>query len=413
MAIILIEPVCVTTAFYPLTLTRPLAALQCGLVTLADWWQLVAKCPVKVWTGDYLQADLQDHLELSDNEPLYFIRSGLLPDDLLWQQFQELKQGEKCVSEQGDLLVLRADCTINISANSTGVLTALYEQFTKPDKLRSSADPDSLVLPTGSFLQLDSPATLVVNHGDWMGLQFALMTADRKSAPLPASNKIQGEDHIFVEEGALVQFAYLNALTGPIYIGRDTVIMEGSMIRGPFGLGERSTVKMGAKIYGATASGPDCTLGGEIKNTLIHRGTNKGHEGYLGDSIVGAWCNFGAGAGNSNVKNTAGDISVYDYNTRENLPVGKKFGLMMGDYSRVAINSSLNTGSSIGVCSNVFGPGLLPKFIPSFSWGTSNKPDRYGFDQALAHIKNWMDFKHRTLSGLEIRILNHIFEHTS
>jgi NDP-sugar pyrophosphorylase family protein len=183
--------------------------------------------------------------------------------------------------------------------------------------------------------------------------------------------------------------------------------MEGCMIRGSFAMGDNSLLKMGTKIYGATTLGPNCIGGGEIKNIVMQGNSNKAHDGYLGDSVIGEWCNFGAGSSNSNVKNTGGDVHLWNYQEDDFINAGQKCGLIMGDYSRAAINSCINTGSVIGMCCNVFGAGLLPKVIGHFSWGIN---DKYVFDKAINDIENWKKMKHQQLDKEQIEVLKHIFE---
>ena len=211
-----------------------------------------------------------------------------------------------------------------------------------------------------------------------------------------------------IEKGAEVKHCYLNASDGPIYIGKDAVVMDGSMLYGPVAICEKAVVKMGSKIYGATTIGPDCIVGGEIKNSVFFGNSNKAHDGYIGDSVIGEWCNMGAGTSNSNIKNNASSIMLWTPNGPVN--VGLKCGVLMGDYSRTAINTSINTGTVIGVCCNVFGNGLTPKYIPSFSWG-SDGIERYQYEKALEDIQNWKQLKQQSLSENEMIILKHIFKH--
>lgn len=235
---------------------------------------------------------------------------------------------------------------------------------------------------------------------------FALLTEGRRSQ-VPGPDVHCTGEAIFIEEGARLSACWLNASTGPIYIGRDAEIMEGSLIRGPFAAGEGSVIKMGTKIYGATTIGPHCTAGGEIKNSVLFGFSNKGHDGYLGDSVIGEWCNLGAGTSNSNLKNNAGMIRVSLGG--KDIEVGLKCGLLMGDYSRAAINTSFNTGTIAGVAANVFGQGLTPKYIPDFSWGFSPFL-RYDWDRVLRDIGNWKKLKGRSLTDAEIKTLKHIFD---
>jgi UDP-N-acetylglucosamine diphosphorylase/glucosamine-1-phosphate N-acetyltransferase len=238
---------------------------------------------------------------------------------------------------------------------------------------------------------------------------FELVARGRRSEPIPFSNQSILPENIFIEEGARISFSTLNASAGPIYIGRNAEIMEGSLIRGPFALCEGSLVKMGTKIYGATTIGPYSTVGGEIKNSVIFGYSNKAHDGYLGDAVIGEWCNLGAGTSNSNLKNNAAPVKVWQHSTDQYIPAGLKCGLLMGDYSRCSINTSFNTGTVTGVCCNIFGEGLTPKFIPSFTWGYGDSP-RYEFDKALRDIANWKRLKNQLLRDEEIQTLKHIFD---
>jgi UDP-N-acetylglucosamine diphosphorylase / glucose-1-phosphate thymidylyltransferase / UDP-N-acetylgalactosamine diphosphorylase / glucosamine-1-phosphate N-acetyltransferase / galactosamine-1-phosphate N-acetyltransferase len=251
----------------------------------------------------------------------------------------------------------------------------------------------------------------IFEYNDWaLREDFALITEGRRSQMVPSSVTAINPGNIFIEEGAKLQHCVLNASTGPIYIGRNAEVMEGSVIRGPFALCEGAAVKMGAKIYGATTIGPYCLAGGEIKNSVMFGYSNKAHDGYLGDSVIGAWCNIGAGTSNSNIKNTANEVKVWNEARREFLTAGLKCGLLMGDYSRCAINTSFNTGTVVGASANVFGTGLTPKYISSFSWG-SHGGDRYAFEKALQDISNWKKLKNQLLTEKEIQTLQHIFDH--
>lgn len=249
----------------------------------------------------------------------------------------------------------------------------------------------------------------IVQLNNWAIRQdFELITSERKSLEIPATVQARESANIFLEEGAMVSHCFLNATTGPIYIGKNATIMEGAMIRGPFALCEGAVIKMGAKIYGATTIGPYSVAGGEIKNSVLLGYSNKAHDGYLGDSVIGEWCNLGAGTTNSNLKNNAGIIKVWHEGSHTYREVGTKFGLMMGDYSRCAINTSFNTGSVVGVSANIFGEGLTPSYIPSFTWGF--KPvTKYDFDKALRDISNWKKLKGKTLSNEEVNQLRNIF----
>ena len=254
----------------------------------------------------------------------------------------------------------------------------------------------------------EHPWQLVQWNDAMIRFDIDLQTKGMQFAAIPGSVNTIQPAQIFIEEGAKLSFCTLNAENGPIYIAKNAEIMEGSVIRGPFVLGENSVVKMNSRIYGATSLGPSCMAGGEIKNTVIMGFSNKAHDGYLGDSVIGEWCNFGAGSTCSNVKNTASTVKLWDIDTEQYLPVGNKCGVVMGDYSRVAINSSINTGTMIGVSCNVFGKGLLPTIIPNFSWGVDGTG--YEFPKAIEAIDNWKKFKDQSVTTEETSVLAYIFE---
>jgi UDP-N-acetylglucosamine diphosphorylase/glucosamine-1-phosphate N-acetyltransferase len=252
---------------------------------------------------------------------------------------------------------------------------------------------------------------------------FALLTDGKTSQPIPASVQTISPENIFIEKDARISHSILNASTGPIYIGKNAEIMEGSMIRGPFALCEGAVVKMGSTIYGATTIGPYSIVGGEIKNSIIFGYSNKGHDGYLGDSVIGEWCNLGAGTSNSNLKNNASEVKVWNPGKKQFLAAGLKCGLLMGDYSRCSINTSFYTGTLVGVCCQILGGSMTPKYIPSFSWanhtaggsfdpgGQQDPPfSKYRFDKAMLDIANWKRLKGHSMTDNEIQILKHIFE---
>ncbi|HEU4609928.1 MAG TPA: putative sugar nucleotidyl transferase [Chitinophagaceae bacterium] len=238
---------------------------------------------------------------------------------------------------------------------------------------------------------------------------FELLTRDRKSMPLPATVQVVAPEWVFLEEGAELNFVTINARSGPVYIGKNVQIMEGCLIRGPVSIADNSVLKMGTRIYGASSIGPNCTIGGELKNVVLLGNSNKAHDGYLGDSVIAEWCNLGAGCSNSNVKNSAGPVRVWNPKLEAYSNAGFKSGLLMGDYSRAAINTAFNTGTVVGICANVFGSGLTPAFIPDFSWGSSGDV-KYEFSKALRDIANWKKLKNKALDEAEIQRLKSIFE---
>lgn len=284
------------------------------------------------------------------------------------------------------------------------------------------------IIPSKTFIESLGSQSYQTNTPDWKSVKilqfpwhifiwndwairedFTLLTYNRNTQPVPETVQVINANQVFIEKNAKLSYCTLNASGGPIYIGCNTEIMEGATIRGPFALCEGSIVKMGARIYGATTIGPYSIVGGEIKNSVIQGFSNKAHDGYLGDSVVGEWCNIGAGTSNSNLKNNAREVKVWNQATKAYVVAGLKCGLMMGDYSRCAINTSFNTGTVVGVCSNVFGEGLTPKFIPSFTWGIQGISS-YTFEKAIEDIHNWKKLKGFEMSEEERIKLRTIFE---
>jgi UDP-N-acetylglucosamine diphosphorylase / glucose-1-phosphate thymidylyltransferase / UDP-N-acetylgalactosamine diphosphorylase / glucosamine-1-phosphate N-acetyltransferase / galactosamine-1-phosphate N-acetyltransferase len=234
---------------------------------------------------------------------------------------------------------------------------------------------------------------------------FILLSYINVTQVLNDTNKTINNEEIFIGKAVKINHCILNASTGPIYIDDGAEIMEGSMIRGPFYLGNNSVVKMGSKIYGATTIGPNCVVSGEIKNSVLFGNSNKAHDGYLGDSVIGEWCNLGAGTSNSNVKNTGGNVGYTLEKDTQAIFAGNKAGLLMGDFSRAAINTAFNTGSVVGICCNIFGEIMPPKFSDNFTWGT----EKYILDKAIQDIDNWMKFKNQQIDKRTVQLLTALY----
>lgn len=316
--------------------------------------------------------------------------------------------------------------TRSIADIRIGILT-IREKWLKAISAEINIDIPSNLLPSRQLLAsvntantlIQNKESIFINH-PWHIFQYndlairedyALLTSGRVSSAISSSNKIISPENVFMEAGAKAEHCMLNASTGPVYIGKNAEIMEGSMIRGPFALCEGAVVKMGSRIYGATTVGPYSVVGGEIKNSVIFGFSNKAHDGYVGDTVIGEWCNLGAGTSTSNVKNNAREVKVMSQVTGRPITVGLKCGLLMGDNCRSAINTSFNTGTVTGVCCNIFGEGLTRSYIPSFSWG-GKELTRYEFDKALRDIENWKKLKKHNLTENEIITLRHIFDNS-
>ena len=255
------------------------------------------------------------------------------------------------------------------------------------------------------LVEVKNCVDVVKNNAATIVRDVAIKQINKVTLELNSSSQIIHAYNIFVEEGAILENCILNASEGPIYIAKNSKIMDGAILRGPIFIDEGSIVKMGATIYGGTSIGKKCVVGGEIKNSIINNFSNKAHHGYLGDSIIGKWCNLGAGTSTSNVKNNGSDVMLQLANAELN--AGNKFGLLMGDYSRSAINTSFNTGTVVGTCCNIFTEGLTPKYIPNFSWGC--KGERYELPKAFTDIENWKIMKGETLSKEERELLKNLY----
>ena len=387
--LIFTEEFCQPENLYPFTLTRKCQDIRLGILTIREKWEkMTGFVSVDKNEDDYKTLERVINLETIDKADLcYMIHGNLLPTPALVKKMKRLKPGEF------------------IAANGSSGIVFCFTQ--KEIKEKHRIQVSQLVEFTGELTELKYPWD-IFQMNDWAIRQdFTLLTARRHSQAIPRSNKTVNQKDIFLEKGAKVEHCILNASGGPIYIGRNAEIMEGSVIRGPFAMGESALLKMGTKVYGATTLGPYCVGGGEIKNTVMFGYSNKAHDGYLGDSVIGEWCNMGAGTTNSNLKNNAANVRVWT--SKGQMDAGMKCGVLMGDYSRTAINTSINTGTVISVCCHVFGNGLTPKYIPAFSWG-SEGVDRYHFEKALADIQGWKKLKGHVISENEKSMLKYIFE---
>lgn len=367
---------------YPFTHTRPIAACRIGILTIGEKWEHWLKAGVSHVTVPHLQKKYP--LKKDETLPAVLIQGNVLPNEALVKAINGLQPGQGLY--HGNELIAKVTAGNDLDA-------APVER------------KEYLVAP----LRVRMPWDFFVLNDQAIRSDFELLTKGRISAPLSDTNRIISPEGIFLEEGAVVEHSVLNAATGPIYIGRNAEVMEGCLIRGPLALGEWAVLKMGSKVYGATTLGPGSTGGGEIKNVVMFGHSNKGHDGYLGDAVIGEWCNLGANATCSNLKNNASTVKVWIEAWNRTEPAGLKCGVLMGDYSRCGIGSMLNTGTVIGVSCNVFGGDLPPKFIPSFSWGGAAGIVPYRLEQALRDAANWMKFKGRQMEAADRDILEELF----
>ena len=389
--IIFTEEYCKPENLHPFTFTRHIQDIRIGILTIREKWERYLKTvSSNKWEDHYLDNDQSIKIEKQIGKDDYLlVHANVLPTKAIISKIKKLQHGGFLTSgKEGGMAFKFSDkevlglhkIKINRSVEFKGEMKAIHYPW--------------------QIFQLN----------DWaLREDFVLITTDRKSKAISKTNKLIKPSGIFIEAGAKVEHCILNAAEGPIYIGKNAVVMEGSLLRGPVAICEGAVVKMGTKIYGATTVGPFCTVGGEIKNSVLFGFSNKAHDGYLGDSVLGEWCNLGAGTSNSNVKNTAGEVKYWVDADKKEMRAGNKGGLLMGDYSKAAINTSFNTGTVVGVCCNVVAAGLTPKLIPNFSWGVDGII-KYTLKKALVDIDNWKKLKGLTISEREKQILTDIYK---
>ncbi|MFT5848020.1 GlmU family protein [Psychroserpens sp.] len=370
----------------PFTFTRPVADLRVGILTIREKWENHLGSTITTITEDYL-SEKYPMVELDEN---IMINASFLPNDHLVDIVKGLKENQVVFSGEDMIAFFTKD-----SHDEVNLETYEAIEYNEP------------------VLKIEHSWDLFSNNGEAIKADFDLLTQGRESQPIPSSCNVLGAEHIFIEEGAKLEFATLNANSGPIYIGKDAEVMEGALIRGPFALCDHATVKLGAKIYGPTTVGPHSKVGGEVNNSVIFGYSNKGHDGFLGNSVIGEWCNLGADTNTSNLKNNYAEVKLWDYETEGFAKTGLQFcGLMMGDHSKCGINTMFNTGTVVGVSSNIFGSGFPRNFIPSFSWGGYSGVTTYLTKKAFEVAEVVMKRRDITFSEVDENILEHVFEET-
>lgn len=370
----------------PLTFTRPVADIRFGILTIREKWEKYLGKTSTI-TEDYLSAKFPSIFS-ADN---ILINSSVCPDKDLVEKIKELKTGEALVTEN-----------IVIALAAPAHKAETFKEF----------DADCYVKHnyTAKFLQVNTLWDIFQKNGEAIEADFKLLTNGKKTAKISSSNTLINPENIFLEEGAKVEASVINASGGPVYIGKDAEVMEGCLIRGPFALCEHSTLKMGAKIYGATTIGPHSKVGGEVNNSVIFGYSNKAHDGFLGNAVIGEWCNLGADTNNSNLKNNYAEVKLWSYAENTFVNTGTQFcGLIMGDHSKCGINTMFNTGTIVGLSCNIYGAGFPRNFIPSFSWGGPGGFMIYSLEKALETAKLVMERRHIELTKEDEKIFEHIF----
>ena len=377
----------VRNSLLPFTYTRPVADIRIGILTIREKWEFFLGFTTTTITEEYLEAKYP-MVELNEN---ILINASFLPTKNLVNQVRKLSKNQAIFQGEQVVAFFTSDTQENVDFDS-------YEQLKFQEDLIQIKHTSDIFSLNDKAIQAD----------------FDLLTEGRTSQPIPDGVHTIQKQNIFIEQGATVSYSSLNASKGPIYIGKDSEIMEGCLVRGPFALGENSILKMGTKVYGATTVGPFCKVGGEINNSVLFGYSSKGHEGFLGNSVLGEWCNIGADSNSSNLKNNYAEVKLWNYENERFTNTGLQFcGLIMGDHSKCGINTMFNTGTVVGVSANIFGSGFPRNFIPSFSWGGAAGFTIYQMKKVIEVAKVVMKRRDLELSETDISILQHVFDETS
>lgn len=372
-------------ALLPFTFTRPVADIRVGILTIREKWEKHLGSTTTSITEDYL-SEKWPMVEMENN---VMINASFLPNDILVAMIKNLEHNQAIFQEE-EVVAFFAKEGEEVDFDSFEVL-----EF------------------SNDCIKIENTWDIFQKNEVAIREDFELLTEDRFSQPIPKSVNVIAPENIFIEEGAKLEFVTLNASTGPIYIGKNAEIMEGSVIRGPFALCESGRVKLATKVYGATTVGPHSVIGGEVNNSVLFGYSNKGHDGFLGNAVLGEWCNIGADSNNSNLKNNYEEVKLWSYETENFAKTGLQFcGLMMGDHSKCGINTMFNTGTVVGVSTNIFGAGFPRNFVPSFSWGGASGFTTYLTKKAFETAKIVMARRNVEFSEEDAKILEHVFEKT-
>ncbi|WP_405246215.1 GlmU family protein [Cellulophaga sp. Asnod2-G02] len=376
----------VRTALLPFTFTKPVADIRVGIFTIREKWENYLKSTTTSITEEYL-SEKYPMVELEEN---VLINASFLPNETLVSMVTDLSENQAIFFGE-----------------------EVIAFYTKESQEEVDLATYEAIEFEGDILRIENSWDIFSKNAAAIQEDFDFITEDRKSQPISKTNTVINPENIFLEEGAVVECSILNASSGPIYIGANAEVMEGAMIRGAFALCEGAIVKMGAKIYGATTVGPYSRIGGEVNNSVLLGYSNKGHDGYLGNSVIGEWCNLGADTNNSNLKNNYDHVRLWNYETEDFSKTGLQFcGLMMGDHSKCGINTMFNTGTVVGVSANIYGSGFPRNFVPSYSWGGASGFTEYLPTKAFETARLVMSRRGIEFDEKEEAILTHVFEET-
>ncbi len=374
----------------PFTFLRPLADIRVGMLTIREKWEAWLNSNTSSLTEPYL-AGKYPMVKEADN---MLINASVMPDPILLGEISELQPNQTLVS--GETLIAHRVPADDVDNMDSELLEEVEPKHTQSQINKLFHLWDILVLNERQILA-----------------DYDLITKNRESQPVPQHVKVINPENVFIEEGARLDLAMINASMGPVYIGKNAHVMDGAMLRGPVGVGEGSVIRMGAKIYGGSAIGPHCKVGGEMEASVIFGYSNKAHEGYLGHSVIGEWCNIGADTNTSNLKINYDQIRLWDYAEESFVPTGQTFcGTFMGDHTKCGINTMFNTGTVIGVSSQIFGAGYMRNFIPSFSWGSVSGLTVIDFEKAVDVAERMYKRRGKEFSETDLAIFRHVYEHT-
>lgn len=370
----------------PFTYTRPVADIRVGILTIREKWETFLETTTTTVTEDYL-SEKYPMVEMEEN---IMLNAAYLPNPEIVELIKNLEENQAIFKDE-DVIAF----------------------FTKETQDDIDFDSFEAIEFENDIIKIEHTWDIFSKNGDAIQQDFDLLTEGKTSMPIPSSNNVIAPENIFIEEGAKLEFTTLNASSGPIYIGKNAEIMEGSIVRGPLALCDNAAIKLGAKIYGPTTIGPFSKVGGEVNNSVLFGYSNKGHDGFLGNSVLGEWCNLGADTNNSNLKNNYAEVRLWSYQTEGFARTGLQFcGLMMGDHSKCGINTMFNTGTVVGVNANIFGSGFPRNFVPSYSWGGSSGFSTYLTKKAFEVAKVVMSRRNIEFTIQDQEILEHVFELT-
>ncbi len=393
MNIVLFDHPVIRQNLLPFTFTRPVAEIRIGILTIREKWGKRCKDQLSYLTEDYLTVKYP----IGPGNELWFINGAVCPTDDLVKIIQELDQ-QTLLTKNGMPIAWRGPA-INYGE--------LEQENYKRGREVQEYEHDLFILQ-----QLWE---IFVHNGEQLRIDYDLITQGRKSAKIDDPyTAVYHKENIFIEEGAIIKSAILNAENGPIYIGKNVEIGEGSIIRGAFAIGDNSILNLGSKMRGDNTIGPYCKIGGEVSNSVIFGHSSKAHDGFIGNSVIGEWCNMGADSNTSNLKNNYGEVRLWNYHNEDFMPTGRQFcGLMLGDHSKCGINTMFNTGTVVGVGANIYGSDFPINFIPSYSWGGAHGFTIYHLDKFLEVVPRVFERRGKILDDIEKDILKEIFNKTA